>query len=392
MLKKRVVAAVAAALVAGTAGAVDISREGTGDFLIAPAYFIGGGLTTDLKVINTSTTQSVVAKVVFRHPVSSAEVLDFLIYLSPSDVWNGTVSCAASDAAGNCTKSVITSADDSIQLYNSASFASATNPAVYTNDGTDGRAALPNQGYVEVILGSAYDVTPFKPGVLKPNILAAHTAAPALVAQAATPNVLTGSVTANAPGIGSATLPLLALADYDNSFKTEVGILSGLDVAGQRTPVRDVEEALWTNNVAVPYSVGTGKVSLATFTFPTKLTYNNVTDGQYPFTATTCINADIFDNFENTIIGASFNVSPLPTATSTCLTEFQWLVFGSNVSTGSFTEGWSRITFKNPTAAVAQVAVAADSTNTGRSGVPALVTVMQKDANKFTWAYASSTR
>jgi hypothetical protein len=94
MLKKRVVAAVAAALMAGSASAVDVSREGTGDFLFAPAYFIGGGMTTDLKVINTSLTQSAVAKVVFRHPVTSAETLDFLIYLSPSDVWNGTVSCA----------------------------------------------------------------------------------------------------------------------------------------------------------------------------------------------------------------------------------------------------------------------------------------------------------
>ena len=396
MLKKRVVAAVAAALMAGSASAVDVSREGTGDFLFAPAYFIGGGMTTDLKVINTSLTQSAVAKVVFRHPVTSAETLDFLIYLSPSDVWNGTVSCAAADANGNCTRSVITSADDSIQLEGSATFASATNAATIVSDnataGSTGRVALPNQGYVEVIMGSAYDVAPFRPGVLKTNILAAHTAAPALVGVAATPNILTGSVTANAPGIGAATLPLLALADYDNSVKVEVGILSGLDVAGQRTPVRDVEEALWTNNVAIPYTVGAGKVSLATFTFPTKLTYDNVTNGQYPFTAKTCIAANIYDNSENTITGATFNVSPLPTAPQTCLDEFQWLVFGSNIATGSFTEGWARLNFVNPTAAVAQVAVATDSTNVGRVGVPALVTYMVKEANKFTWAYAASTR
>ena len=134
MLKKRVVAAVAAALMAGSASAVDVSREGTGDFLFAPAYFIGGGMTTDLKVINTSLTQSAVAKVVFCHPVTSAETLDFLIYLSPSDVWNGTVSCAAADANGNCTRSVITSADDSIQLEGSATFASATNAATIVSD------------------------------------------------------------------------------------------------------------------------------------------------------------------------------------------------------------------------------------------------------------------
>ncbi len=396
MLKKRVIAAVAAALMAGSASAVDVSREGTGDFLFAPAYFIGGGMTTDLKVINTSQTQSAVAKVVFRHPVTSAEVLDFLIYLSPSDVWNGTVSCAAADANGNCTRSVVTSADDSIQLENSATFASAAAPAVIVSDNataaSTGRVALPNQGYVEVIMGSAYDVAPFRPGVTKANVLAAHTAAPALVGVAATPNVLTGVVTANAPGVGAASLPMVALADYDNSVKVEVGIVSGLDVAGQRTPVRDVEEALWTNNLAIPYAVGAGKLSLTTFTFPTKLTYNNVTDGQYPFTAKTCISANIYDNSENTIVGSVFNISPLPVAPQTCLDEFQWMVFGTNIATGSFAEGWARVSFVAPTAAAAQVAVPADSTNVGRAGVPALVTYMVKEPGKFTWAYAASTR
>lgn len=394
MFKKRYVAAAACAMaLAGAANAVVVNKDGTGDFLIAPAYFIGGGMTTDLKVINTSQTQSVVAKVVFRHPTTSAEVLDFLIYLSPADVWNGTVSCAAADAAGNCTRSVITSADDSIQLENSASFASATTPAVITSEnGVNGRNALPNQGYIEIIEGSAYDVTPFRPGVLKTNIAAAHVAAAQLVGVAATPNVLTGTVTANAPGIGAATLPMLALADYDNSVKVEVGTLSGLDVVGQRTPVRDVEEAIWTNNLNVPYANAAGKLSLTTFTFPTKLTYNNVTDGQYPFAAKTCIAANVFDNFENTIAGPLFNISPLPVAAQTCLDEFQWLVFGSSISTGSFTEGWARLNFVSPTVAVTQVADATDNTNVGRSGVPAVVTYMVKEANKFTWAYASSTR
>lgn len=397
VFKKRYVAAAACALaMVGTASAVQVSRDGTGDFLIAPAYFIGGGMTTDLKVINTSQTDSVVAKVVFRHPVSSAEVLDFLIYLSPSDVWTGTVSCEAADVNGNCTRSVVISADDSIQLENSASFASAANPARIVSDNATaaatGRTALPNQGYVEVIMGSAYAVAPNRPGVSKANILAAHDAAPLPVAVAATPNVLTGGVTASAPGVGAATLPMLALADYDNSEKVRVGFVSGLDLPTQRTPVADVEEALWVNNVAVPYSVGAGKVSLATMTFPTKLTYNNVQDGQYPFAAKTCIGAGVFDNFENTIVGNIFNVSPLPVAPQTCLDEFQWLVFGGNISTGNFSEGWTRVNFVNPTVAVAQTRTPGHSTNVGRAGVPAIATYMIKEANKFTWAYASSTR
>ena len=396
MFKKRYVAAAACALaMVGTANAVEVSRDGTGDFLIAPAYFIGGGMTTDLKVINTSSTQSVVAKVVFRHPSTSAEVLDFMVYLSPSDVWTGTVSCEAADANGNCSRSVVTSGDDSIQLENSVSFASAANPARIVSDNattaTTGRTALPNQGYVEFET-VAYDVAPFRPGVSKANIVTAYNAAPAIVDAAASPNLVTGSVTATAPGVGSATLPLLALADYDTAIKPIVGRISGFDAPGQRTPVADVEEALWTNNVAVPYSVGADKVSLATFTFPTKLTYNNITDGQYPFAARTCISADVFDHSENTIVGTTINVSPFPPASSTCLDEFQWLVMGGNVSVGTFQEGWARVSFVNPTAAVSQTRLAAQNHNVGRSGVPAIATYMIKEPNKFTWAYASSTR
>ena len=399
VFKKRYVAAAACALaMVGTASAVQVSRDGTGDFLIAPAYFIGGGMSTDLKVINTSNTESVVAKVVFRDQVTSAEVLDFLIYLSPSDVWTGKVSCEAADANGQCTRSVVTSADDSIQLEGSVLFASPSSPAHIVSDtataGTTGRVSLPNQGYVEVLMGSAYSVAPFRPGVAKTNILAAHEAAAALVPVTATPNVLTGNVTVSAPGVGSATLPMLALADYDNSDNVRIGRLSGLDLTTQRTPVGYVEEALWSNNFAIPYSVGAGKLSLATFTFPTKLTYNARQDGQYPFAAKTCITANVFDNMENTIVGNIFNVSPLPPSPQTCLDEFQWLVMGGNINTGNFSEGWARISFQNPYPAAAQTRTAADSTNVGRAGAPAIATYMIKDtaANRFTWAYASTTR
>lgn len=410
MFKKRVVAAAACALaMAGAAHAVEVSRDGTGDLLIAPAYFIGDGMTTDLKVVNTSKTQSVVAKVVFRDQTSSAELLDFLIYLSPSDVWTGTMSCETADAAGTCVKSVITSADDSIRLVNNTTFASATSPAEIVNElATTGRTPLPNQGYVEVLMGSAYDVAPFKPGVDKKNIVIAHEAAfGRTVAVNATPNVLTGSVTAHAPGMGAATLPLLALADYDNNEWIDVGNVSGFDLPNPRTPIADVEEALWTNNIAVPYVVGENKLSLVTFTFPTKLTYNNRQDGQYAFrespadgwkNSCTNVSAEVFNNSEDSL---PITLSPLPA--NKCLKEFQWLVFGPDFQSAdiltsngvsNFTEGWARLTFDAATAAVAQVVTPADSTNVGRLGVPAIATYMQKDetANKFTWAYATSAR
>lgn len=405
MKKKFLAAAIGAMLVAGSASAVQKSKDGVGDLLLAPAYMIGGDMSTNIKVINTSSTQSVVAKVIFRHPVTSAEVLDFLIYLTPSDVWTADVTCAAADANGTCTKSVVTSKDDSMQS-DGGDFGSATTAAVIVSDAsTNGRAALPNQGYFEVVMSSAFDVTPFKPGVKKADLLKAHTDSPDLVAVASTPNVLTGAVTISAGAIGKATLPMVALEDYDNNTKAIVGRLTGLDDPVARTSVADVEDALWVNNLSVPYQMAAGGFSIALFNFPTKLTYNNVTDGQYPFAANTfnadgsvkaygkiCINADVYDNFENTIIGATFNVSPLPVAAATCLDEMQWLVFGSNIATKDFSEGWARVRFQSPTNAVAQVRLPAQSANTGRSGAPAIVSYMTKTPTSFTWAYAGATR
>jgi hypothetical protein len=342
-------------------------------------------------------------------------VLDFLIYLTPSDVWTADVTCAAADAVGTCTKSVVTSKDDSMQSDGGIDFGSATTAAVIVSDTatveSTGRTALPNQGYFEVVMSSAYDVTPFKPGVKKADLLKAHTDSPDLVAVASTPNVLTGAVTISAGAVGKATLPMVALEDYDNNTKAIVGRLTGLDDPVARTPVADVEDALWVNNLSVPYQLTAGGFSIALFNFPTKLTYNNVTDGQYPFAANrfnadgsvkygqVCIAADVYDNFETAVTGATFNVSPLRVST-VCLDEMQWLLFGAppagtnvtTIGTSTFTDGWARIRFQNPTNAVAQVRLPAQSANTGRSGAPAIVTYMTKTPTSFTWAYAGATR
>ena len=402
MKKKLLAAAIGAMLIGGSASAVQKSHDGVGDLLIAPAYLIGGDMSTGIKVINTSSTQSVVAKVVFRDPASSKEVLDFLIYLSPSDVWTANVTCAAADAVGTCTKSVVTSADDSMQT-DGGGFGSVATPAVIVSDAATaaatGRIPLPNQGYFEVIESQAYNLTPFKPGVAKSLIYSTHhdPLTTPLVAVGDTPNVLTGSVTISAGAIGKATLPMIALEDYDNNNRLKVGVVSGFDDAFARTSLRDVEDALWVNNLAVPYERPAAGFSIALFNFPTKLTYKwekgQATGGQYPFGAgKTCITADVYDNLENTIVGNTFNVSPLPVAGTTCIDEMQWLFFGTNIATSTFTEGWSRIQFQNPSNALAQVRLPAQSVNTGRSGAPAIVSYMIKTATSFTWAYAAATR
>lgn len=67
------------------------AANGVGDALIYPAYIALDTVGTKIKVINTSATYSVVAKVVFREGISSCETRDFLIFLTPNDVWYANI-------------------------------------------------------------------------------------------------------------------------------------------------------------------------------------------------------------------------------------------------------------------------------------------------------------
>jgi hypothetical protein len=61
-----------------------------GNALLFPAYFVGSGWQTTIRVINTD-SKPVVAKVVFYDGKDSHELKDFNIYLSGNDEWIGTI-------------------------------------------------------------------------------------------------------------------------------------------------------------------------------------------------------------------------------------------------------------------------------------------------------------
>ena len=87
--------AVGAMLLSSSAWAYDavehvtVSPGGKGDAGIFPVWIAYEGWETKLEIINTSDTYSTVAKVVVRSSENSQELLDFLVYLSPTDVWTG---------------------------------------------------------------------------------------------------------------------------------------------------------------------------------------------------------------------------------------------------------------------------------------------------------------
>lgn len=117
---------------------VTIQEDGTGDYLLFPAYYAAGNWTTKIKVANTNETAAVIAKVVIRQYSDSKEVLDFPIYLTPGDVWEATIY-----QEGDVIK--IKSTDDSTII--GGVVASATSPFVAPLVGT---AANTWKGYVEV--------------------------------------------------------------------------------------------------------------------------------------------------------------------------------------------------------------------------------------------------
>lgn len=69
----------------------NIATDGTGQFLIAPAFFATADYETDLKLVNTDTDSLFLYRVTVRDYVSSEEV-DFPICLTPGDVWSAKIS------------------------------------------------------------------------------------------------------------------------------------------------------------------------------------------------------------------------------------------------------------------------------------------------------------
>jgi hypothetical protein len=85
-----VLAGLGAITAAGTANAVHINPDGLGQVLIYPYYTARAGQFTAISVVNT-TSQTKSVKVRFLEGRDSREVLDFNLWMSPTDVWTGAV-------------------------------------------------------------------------------------------------------------------------------------------------------------------------------------------------------------------------------------------------------------------------------------------------------------
>lgn len=180
MFKQNKVAISVAAGILGAVGvissaqAVHVNPDGTGQVLVFP-YFNGkGGYVTNVNIVN-STDQTKAVKIRFREGRNSNDVLDFNIYMSPEDVWTGTVKNgvnADGKAVGvlsttdrTCTLPALASCDDG-KCETTVPFSGFGIYKDVTQEDT-------KEGYIEVIEMGVVEDPVVKQGVLhtkgKPN-------------------------------------------------------------------------------------------------------------------------------------------------------------------------------------------------------------------------------
>lgn len=149
-----VLAGLGAVGAAGTANAVHVNPDGTGQVLIYPYYTVRsatsgaatGQYNTYISVTNTTSAYKAV-KVRFLEGKNSREVLDFNLFLSPYDVWTASVEPTTNGAMiltsdKSCTNGVIPVAG---QPFSNGQYAGAQ------TDNEDATLDRTREGYVELI-------------------------------------------------------------------------------------------------------------------------------------------------------------------------------------------------------------------------------------------------
>lgn len=139
-------AAIAVAVTgASAAHAVHVNPDGLGQVLLYPYYTVQNNFVTAIHVVNT-TDQVKAVKVRFLEGKNSQEVLDFNLYLSPFDVWTGTV---VPDAAAGAK---ITSTDTScIAPRQLAAGGEAFRNTQYATEDSPADLNRRREGYIELI-------------------------------------------------------------------------------------------------------------------------------------------------------------------------------------------------------------------------------------------------
>jgi hypothetical protein len=354
---------------AGTAEAVYLSPNSTGQVLVYPYYTVqsanGNSWNTYISVVNT-TSRAKAVKVRVLEGKASAEVLDFNLFLSPNDVWTAAIVPGdnTSSSAGrlittdvSCTNPAIPSGGVDFRNY---TYAASTAPDVILGTGLD----RTREGYVEILeMGTltgawatavTHTGTPHVPAncavVQGPTLTPSSIEAPGggLVGTGTLINVNSGtdvgykadaldawSTVSQYTDAGFAT-PTLANATPATSVVMNVG---GVDVATGNSSLATVYRTDWTavsgttagaravaavfmhSSIINEYILDTATASATDWviTQPLKRNFVTATTAATPYTnvlttsgACETISFTFFDREENGATASGSNFSPLP--------------------------------------------------------------------------------
>jgi len=373
-----------------------VAENGKGSVIIWPLYgALDGGWQTDINIVNTSATNSTVVKIVIRSPLYSQELLDFLIYLSPNDVWWGRLQYGASGPE-------IYSTDDSC----------LSAPGVFATTATPMQQALItpscalDTGQIGYVVGyQAWNAV--VAGNTKPAIKTAYEAA---VAPQLTADILTGTLDFGlAAGGLLCSTRAIALANYDSCLAAmlNLGTETYLGEAGNASDtIAEVESALSRDAFALPYVADTTDVTMHFWLGPTKYAFAGSTGGgcnndvyRGPFytakvastvgTTAGCVQygMNLYDLSENTTTPSTPIFSPTPPATLNywCY-ELNWLLLDSTLL---FQEGWIRYALTNG-AFIGPYATGDGVDDVNFDAAPLIPTVMQLGGSGLSLKYGAS--
>jgi len=375
---------------------IKVAPNGKGDMLIFPYYFAyPGDYSTKITVINTSSTQSVVAKVTYRTFNWSVEVLDHLIFLSPNDVWTGTLVNVNGVAR-------LQSNDDSILGRMPSGTAVAADSDFANITPVDRAFEAPTctddantMGYIEVIEAASRveskAATGYEPGqrVAKRHIYDWYynyvTNTTIQNGPYSPVNVLTG-YQENTFGWGYTLKQANVFADYFNFYKLDLTDTTYIGQNANNT-MAEVEAAMGKLAISLPYiAKANGDTSVHIFNFPTKQSLRNV--------ASTCsyyrVNPDspywllvnskcesytrnIYDLSENTPVGTTDPFSPPKKASQLIMCgEVEFNIQAA--SDPAYSEGWIRYTHGN--AASVKNGLTKSGVPISYTGIPVLTSVL----------------
>ncbi len=268
------------------------AANGVGDALIFPVYFASGTFKTNLRVINTSPTHSIVAKVVFREALSSCETRDFLIFLSPNDVWeaeivekNGATTITSDDDSSPVVPLEVAMADSCngyddimgyVEVYEAFAFDNFSTIGANVTDAT----VTPSAPISKDLIKAAYDAV-----TSDLSISAACDEPVQVVAWDEDGNgvddhwarvwksqpVMAGVQELKDPNAGL-VLPKVAtaLANNCNHVKLNVSVETRWDNYGHNSEF-EVRAALSKDKVHIPYRTDAENDTFVLFNFPVKL-------------------------------------------------------------------------------------------------------------------------